>query len=212
LPQILDLINRARGVLNEKYPRAYLDSPDQLLGWVVTGLQETHLRMKKRLNGAVPDLASPYWRHYIIETAVLAVSSGSVNLSLPSEFDILHSLVDEATDLPLRPFDINQEHILRRSTRLGTMRGHGYYALHRGIRVLLFPGAEGVPKGTRNLKMIYFRVCPRYPSKSSLTLTPDEYCEPAVNYAIAKGLAKHRDSPVEFFQAFAQGVEAIPDS
>jgi hypothetical protein len=50
---------------------------------------------------------------------------------------------------------------------------------------------------------------PRYTSTADVIIIPDEFTDPAVNYAIAKGLARLRDSPVEHYQAFTDGVGAI---
>lgn len=212
-PTIQDLIGRVRGVLNETSPRAFFDVDQHLLGWVSTGLSETHLKMKKRLDGSRPNEGSPYWRNFFVEGAVVLVI-GADDHVLPTNFDMLHTLIDPNTSIPLQPFDLGQEHILRRSVRLGVQRGSGFYNLNvkGAIRLLVFPGREGSPGDTRSLTLNYFKAMPRYKAAPEIVALPDEYCEPAVNYAIAKGLARFRDSPVEFFQAFAAGVDSIPDN
>ena len=124
-PRVRDLINRARGVLNESLPRAWGDNDSMLLGWVSTGLSETHLKMKKRLNGGRPNEGSPYWRNFFVEGAVALLVGGDDHV-LPADFDMLHTLIDPDTSIPLKPFSLDQEHILRRSTRLGVQRGSGF--------------------------------------------------------------------------------------
>ena len=208
---IQNLIDRARGVLNEVTPKKWLDTDPQLLGWIATGLSETHGKMKVKLQGDLPPDNSPYWRPFLLEDSGIEFAAGNNESSLPADFDMLRSLKDNLTGDTLSPYNIADEKMLQRGHRLGVNQGQGYYTFAPGdkLRVLIWPGREGIPGSVRNLTLLYYQIMPRYSNVGQTVQIRDEFCEPAINYCIAKGLAKFRDSPNDFFGAFTQGVDNL---
>jgi len=209
-PALGDLMDRARGVLNEASANAWPDTDMVLLGFLATGLQEAHALMKIKVGGGLPPDDSPYWRNFLA-SAVVTVATDTSEKELPADCDIVKSVIDAATNEALVPYAFRDEQMLKRGRKLGVVGGQGYYtyAPDLKLRVLVWPGSEGVPQANRDLTVWYYKMMPRYTAKVDVCILPDEFTDAAVNFGIAKGLARFRDSPVEFFQAFRASVESM---
>lgn len=203
-----DIEDRARGILNEASPNAWPSTDMALLGFAATGLQETHARMKRKLNGGLPNPSSLYWKYFFVDGAI-TINAGAQEAVWPATMDFLESLVDDITDTPMSQYDFKNEHILKRGRKMGVSAAGGFYsyAPNGKIRVLVWPGGEGVPTVNRILNARFYKLMPRYTSRADTIILIDEFTDPAVNFAVAKGLARFRESPVEFYQAFEQGIE-----
>jgi len=183
-----------------------------LLGFVAEGLQWMHGQKKAQLQGSQPSNDSPYWRQFFTGPTTLTVTAGTQTVSLPGGFDILHSFVDPNTNERLAPYDLSREHVLKRGSRLGVQQGQGYYAFipSASVRFLLWPGREGVAgAGSHTVNMYYWTAMPRYSAVGTTVIISDEFGAPAIHYAVAKGLARFRDSPTEMFEAASAALEGI---
>jgi hypothetical protein len=111
----------------------------------------------------------------------------------------------------MAPYDLREEYILKRAKKMGPRGGQGRYcfAPNGKIRVLLWPGQEGVAADNRTVYLDYYQVMPRYTLMEDLILIPDEFCEPPVHYAVAKGLARFRDDPTIFIDLFRASTSTI---
>jgi len=209
---IQNLIDRARGVLNEATAKAWPDTDMVLLGFVAEGLQWMHGQKKAGLEGSQPPNDSPYWRQFFSGPTTLTVLVGTQEIALPADFDVLHSFVDPNTNERLAPYDLSEEHILKRGGRLGVQQGQGYYAFVPSdkVRFILWPGREGAAGvGSHTINIYYWKVMARFTAVGDTITVKDEHATPAINYAVAKGLARFRDSPAEFFEAANSALAGV---
>ena len=206
-------VDKMRGSLNEASV-IFWDDTDKtkgsLLDAFVDGLQWVHAQKKAALGGQLPDVNSPYWQSFIAQDT-LSILTGTQEIGLPADFDFIWSLIDTDSELPLSHYDLRLERMHKRGDRFGVLRGHGFYSFVAGakIRVIVWPGAEGVPQETRTFDLNYYKVMPRHTALADTVIIADEFCTPAVHFGIAQSLLRARESPIEMFQAAKDGVEAI---
>lgn len=205
-PTLTELEARVRTPLNEAAARFW--SSSAVISWLAEGLQETHARMKVKLRGRAPAKSSSYWKYFLAHANITLVAA-TQEYALPVDFDIFLHLIDPATNEKLAPYDHELEKTYARSHRLGVQQGQGYYDFVPGfkIRVLVWPGREGVPIEARDLDLHYLVAMPYYTTGASTCILPAEFTGAAIHYATAKGLLRERESPTEEFAAFEKAVE-----
>jgi hypothetical protein len=204
-----DLMGRARAILNESSARFWPDTDAGLLGMVANGLQAQHNRIKASVKYKPSD-ASPYWLNFR-KTKGIVIPSGTNEVDLPADYDLLVAFMDQSTNRALTEYNIEDENILARGSAMGVRRGYGYYTFvaSKKVRCLVWPGQQGTPAANRLIYCHYFRDMPRYDQTTDTVLIPDQFCTPAIYHAVASGMARERDDPTQFYQAFVAEADAI---
>lgn len=216
-PTVLDLINRARGIVRETNTAIFFTNDDpQMIGWITSGLEEFHGRLRAEIPfGRVPDGDHPYWKQFWASKTIALVVD-QLEYSLPSaeneRFDLFHSLIDAATGLPLTPYAIEEEEVIKTGNKFGVNGGIGRFTFAPGdkVRVLVYPGSQGTPKEVRNLTLRYWRGLTHHTGTGETVDVRHEFTNGPLYLAIAKALAAKRNNPMPWYALAEAALKEIP--
>lgn len=214
-PLVSELIERGRAIFREKFPSSTEDSPSEWLAWINEGLSQSHGALRYRLGGRVPPTEHPYWSQFFLQTTI-ALVSGTTDYALPSmagsEFDFLHSVVEETNGKRLTPYLLEDELAIKRGTAIGVGSGYGKYTFISGnyIRLLVSPGSFGIPKEARNILFRYFKRMPHHLSIDERVALRPEFCVAPVNWGVVRAMDSKRADSRSMMGEYKAAVAQVP--